>query len=273
MANFSSAYEAVNWYEAQERVLTQNFLDTIPWKDIKKNDLDPAFVPVLLYMRDVEKFTELYYKQMIKSPTGRDPHIRRFLDKWSTEEPVHGDLLNRFLEESGYPSEEKWFEKAKKNIPYSNTIISNLASFLAHLVGNNFAAVHMTWGAINEASTLTGYRRLWEKANHPVLTYILKAIAREEAAHTHFYWSLAKLKLERSKVPQKLTNYIIKKFWSPVGQGAKREIDTNYVIRALFQGDEGVSAMDKFVTQRIELLPGMQGLKTMTERISKVALS
>ncbi len=273
MPNFSSELEAVNWYESQERVLSKSFLDTIPWHNVKNDSLDPGFVPVLLYMRDVEKFTELYYQQMVKGPTGRDPHIKRFLDKWSTEEPVHGDLLNRFLEEAGYPSEDKWFEKAKKNIPFSNRVNRKLGSLVANMIGSDFAAVHMTWGAINEASTLTGYRQLWEKANHPVLTYILKAIAREEAMHTHFYWMVAKLKLERDTFPQRLTRYLVNKFWMPVGQGAKTASATNYVIKALFEGEEGVKKMDTFVTQRIELLPGMQGLKVMTERVSKMAFS
>lgn len=270
MSNFSSEFEAVNWYESQGRVLTPEFLQTIPWGDVIKYEVNKEFIPVLLYMRDVEKLTEVYYRELLKTPTGRDPHIRRFMDKWSTEEPIHGKLLNRFLNEAGYSTSENWFEETKKKIPTSYRISSWLSSNLANAVGKNFTAVHMTWGAINEASTLTGYRRLWEKANHPVLTYILKSIAREEAMHAHFYWSLARLKLEKSRFPQQLTNYIVRTFWTPVGQGAKKEEDTNYVIRTLFGGKEGVEAMDKFVNQRIELLPGLEGTKIITQRIQKV---
>ena len=272
MSQFSSEAEAVNWYEGQERILTKEFIDSIPWKETKNHSISQEFIPVLLYMRDVERFTEIYYREMLKTPTGRDPNIRRFMDKWSTEEPTHGELLNRFLNEAGYHTSDKWFEEAKKSIPFNYKVSSWLSSATANITGKHFSAVHMTWGAINEASTLTGYRRLWEKANHPVLTYILKAIAREEAMHAHFYWTVARLKLEKSKFPQHITNFIVRKFWSPVGQGAKKEEDTNYVIKALFAGEEGVKAMDTFVSQRIELLPGMQNLTTITDRIAKIAL-
>lgn len=223
-------------------------------------------------MRDVEKFTEIYYKELVRTPTGKDPVIRRFMDKWATEEAVHGDLLDRFLEEAGQPTDEKWFEKAKSRIPKMHAISSAMATAAARLTGKHFSAVHMTWGAINEFSTLTGYRRLWEKANHPVLTYLLKAIAREEAAHSFFYGTLARLKLQTSKFRQGLTKYIVRKFWTPVGQGLKHPHETNYVIRTLFAGDEGVAVMRDFVNSKIEQLPGLNGLNTITERVAKVVL-
>lgn len=274
MPEFNSALEAVTWYENQERVLTKDYIDTIPWGDVKNHELNKDFIPVLLYMRDVERLTEVYYNELLKTPTGRDPMIRRFLDKWSTEEPTHAELLNRFLNEAGYPTSDKWYEDVKAKIPTSYKVSTWLSyTFLANAVGKNFTAVHMTWGAINEATTLTGYRRLWEKADHPVLTYILKAIAREESAHTHFYWSLARLKLMQSKFSQDITNFIVKKFWTPVGQGTKPEEDTNYLVKALFSGEEGVKMIDTYVNQKIELLPGLKGMKTITNHIAKVALS
>ena len=233
MSVVQSETEAIDWYEGQERFLTKQYIDTIPWNDVGRHPFDEAFLPVLVYMRDVEKFTEIYYQELMKTPTGNDPIIRRFMDKWATEEAVHGDLLNRFLEEANYPTDEKWFEKAKARIPKFQRVSSAFSTATARLTGKHFSAVHMTWGAINEFSTLTGYRTLWEKANHPVLTYLLKAIAREEAVHSFFYWTIARLKLQTSQFRQRMTRYIIQKFWTPVGQGLKREHETNYVIRAL----------------------------------------
>ena len=131
----------------------------------------------------------------------------------------------------------------------------------------------MTWGAINEYTTLSGYRRLWELAKHPVLEHLLKAIAREEAIHSFFYWSLARIYLERSNVAQELTRYIVEHFWTPVGQGAKRAVDTNYLIMTLFRGLEGVNAMATFVNARIEQLPGLQGIKKIRDHVAAVVLS
>ncbi|MBP9761112.1 MAG: acyl-ACP desaturase [Candidatus Magasanikbacteria bacterium] len=272
MPAFDSPKQLIDWYDNQERVLTPAFLDTIPWQDVKKYEIKDAFIPVLLYFRDIEKFTEVYFNEMKKTPTGRDPVVRQFMEKWQHEEDLHGELMNRFLEEAGYPSEDKWFEKIKKNIPLSYKVSSAMAAMTANLVGKRFSAVHMTWGAINEMTTLTGYRRLWELMEHPVLTYILKAIAREEASHSFFYGSLAKLQLMRSKFTQEIAKFIIDHFWSPVGQGAKPEAYTNYIIRMLFDGKEGVDIMDEFVNKRLQMLPGFEQSTTVKDRITKISL-
>ncbi len=270
MPLFSTEQEALSWYEGQERVLTKKFIDTIPWNDIPRHELPPEFIPVVIYMRDVEKFTEMYYRELRNTPTGRDPIVRRFMEKWSTEEDLHGELLNRFLYEAGIPTSDKWYEEAKKNVPLSYKMISTVSQLVSNCFSKQFSAVHMTWGAINELTTLNGYQRLWILAKHPVLEYLLRAIAQEEAVHSFFYWSLAKLKLERSNSGQELAKYLIKKFWLPVGVGAKKLSDANYVVGQLFNGIEGLKTLDSHVTKRIQQLPGLGALTAVTDYIGHV---
>jgi hypothetical protein len=52
------------------RALDQGFLRSIPWHEVRKHPLNPAFVPVLIYMRDVESFTDIYYQELLRTPTG-----------------------------------------------------------------------------------------------------------------------------------------------------------------------------------------------------------
>jgi hypothetical protein len=40
----------------------------------------------------------------------------------------------------------------------------------------HFPAVHMTWGAINELSTLTGYHALIDRTRHPLLRTMLSRL-------------------------------------------------------------------------------------------------
>ncbi len=272
MSQFQTEEEAIHWYENQPRVLTKEFLESIPWSDVKKHEINEKFIPVLFYMRDVERLTEVYYRELLATPSGRNPMVRRFIDKWSAEEPVHGDTLNRFLGELGYPSEEKWFEKVKKDMPFSYKVSSRLASATANMFGSRFTPVHMTIGAIHEMTTLNGYRKLWENANHPTLTYILKSIAREEAAHVLMYSTLARIHLQKSQFRQKLTDYIVSKFWTPVGQGSKREADTNYVIQTLFSGADGVKEIKKYVSGRVrDQLPGLEkAAQKVTDHIASI---
>lgn len=265
---FETSQEALRWYESEERVLTPAFLNSIPWGDVRKHELPAAFVPVMRYMRDIERFTGVYYEELMKTPTGKDPYIQQFMDRWSTEEPTHSMLLDRFLEEAGYPSEDAWWEKAQAAVPRAYHVMGPIKTLLAKGFGEHFSAVHMTWGAINEYSTLTGYQRLWNLAQHPVLEHILRAIAREEARHSFFYWSVARVKLNNSPLRQHLTRFIVNHFWSPVGQGIKRKADTDLVVRTLFRDTPGVAILEQQVSRRIRELPGLATLNAITETVA-----
>jgi hypothetical protein len=270
---FQNEAEALAWYEREERIVNKAFIDAIPWSQVKDYELDAALLPVLVYMRDVERLTEVYYDELVRTPTAKDPWVKAFLERWRTEEPVHGDLLNRFLMEAGYPTTDKWYDAVRKKIPLSYRITQKIEPLITNAVGKHFSAVHMTWGAVQEFSTLTGYHQLVRKGAHPVLTQILSGIMREEARHAFFYWSVARIKLTNSPFRQKLTRYLIDKFWAPVGQGPKSVVDTNFVIATLFGGEEGVRIMDQRVSSQLERLPGMAGLKTVTERVAQISQS
>ena len=40
MPVFDNPKDLVDWYDNQERVLTKDFLETIPWQDGKNHELD-----------------------------------------------------------------------------------------------------------------------------------------------------------------------------------------------------------------------------------------
>src|SRR5215831_16008328 len=146
-------------YETRSRALTPEFVSRIPWSEIRRYPLDERFLPVLVYMRDVERFTEVYFEELRRTPTGKDPTIRRFMERWNAEEAQHGELLNRFLGEAGMPSDPQWYEKVKAEIPFRYKFENRLYGAVTKLFGKNFSATHMVWGAINELTTLQGYRR------------------------------------------------------------------------------------------------------------------
>lgn len=268
---FETEKEVLGWYERQTRSLTKAFIADFPWAEVKRHALNPAFVPVLLYMRDVESFTDIYYREALRTPTGKDPVIRRFMERWVVEEADHGDVLNRFLGEAGVPVEVKWQAKVKAAIPLSYTAGSYITTCITNVFGKSFAGTHMVWGAINELTTLQGYRRLSDAAQHPLLTSILNRIVREESAHANFYLQIARLRLLQSKFAQGLARFAVKRFWTPVGQGAKSSNETDYVISTLFAGQQGVSFFDRSVSQRIERLPGFADLKTITEKVAGIS--
>ena len=129
----------------------------------------------------------------------------------------------------------------------------------------------MTFGAIHEMEAAQGYRRLIALADHPVLTYIVNAIIREEAVHAQFYRSVARIELERNEFAQKMARWVIEHFWAPVGQGSLAKVRTEYAISTLFTGDSAMEGLDRTVTQRVRQLPGFDGITKITDTISEMA--
>ena len=269
---FETNRDVLNWYERQPRTLTKEFIENIAWRDVKNYPLDARFVPVLMYMRDVEALTDMYYRELRRTPTGKDPIISKFMERWSAEEQTHGELINRFLSAAGVETDDRWQAQVKRAVSKFYSVNTYFLTALTNLVGKKFTATHMTFGAIHEMSTGQGYRRLIKLADHPVLTEILTAIMREESAHTRFYWSVARLELKQSEFARRAARFVVNKFWAPVGQGAKPKPQTDYTIATLFGGKEGLEWVDKTITKRIRQLPGFETLTKINETVTKINL-
>lgn len=267
---FETSKDVLDWYEKQDRTLTKEFIDALPWSTVKDTPIDKKFIPVLLYMRDVEVLTDMYHRELRRTPTGRDPVIAKFMERWGIEEITHGQVINRFLNEAGHDTPADWQTRTHKNVTTGYHVNTYLLTSLTNLLGSTFTATHMAFGAIHEMSTAQAYRRMKDLANHPVLSRILDGIIREEAAHTHFYWSVARLELKKSETAQKIARKVVETFWRPVGQGSLAKKRTEYSIGALFSGDGGVDQLDRTVTQRARQLPGFSDLNKVTKRISGI---
>ena len=267
---FETNRDVLNWYERQPRTLTKEFVENIAWQDVKNYPLDERFVPVLMYMRDVEALTDMYYRELRRTPTGKDPVISKFMERWSVEELAHGELINRFLSEAGVETDDRWQAQVKRSVSKFYSLNTYFLTTLTNLVGKKFTATHMTFGAIHEMSTGQGYRRLIKLADHPILTEILTGIMREESAHTRFYWSVARLELKQSEFARRVARFVVNKFWAPVGQGAKPKRQTDYTIATLFGGSEGLEWVDKTITQRIRQLPGFGDLTKINEAAAEI---
>ena len=270
---FETNRDVLGWYERQPRSLTPEFLAAIPWHKMSDYHLDERLVPVLLYMRDVESLTDMYHHELLRTPTGKDPHISKFMERWGLEEMAHGEVLNRFLNEAGYETDDKWQTQVRRSVGMIYNANAFLLTTLTNLIGRKFTATHMTFGAIHEMSTTQGYRRLMKLADHPVLTHILNAIIREESAHTKFYASVAKLELRKNEFAQKIARFVVEHFWAPVGQGSLPKSRTENLIATLFGGDDGLEMLDKTVTKRVQDFPGFSNLNKINETARRMCES
>lgn len=267
---FETTKDVYDWYERQQPVFTKEGIEAISWNEVKDYPLDKRFIPVLLYMRDVETLTDMYHRELLRTPTGKDPYIARFMERWGAEEVIHGEVLNRFLNEAGVETGDRWQKEVHKNVSNFYNANMYIQTSVTNLLGRKFTATHMSIGAIHEMCTAQAYRRMDELANHPVLSQILNGIVREESFHTHFYWSVAKLELRNSDLAQRIARFVIRMFYRPVGQGSLHKSRTEYAIRTLFGNDGGLDRLHKTVTQRAQTLPGLESLNKVTDTLGRI---
>src|SRR5439155_23960561 len=111
---------------------------------------------------------------------------------WFYEETFHARVLARFLTTAGHEP----VARVRSRQRLGQRLEARGMALVARL-WPDFVAVHMTWGAINELTTLTGYQRLATLCGHPVLEDLLARIMRDEARHFSFYFRQAAGRLER----------------------------------------------------------------------------
>jgi hypothetical protein len=149
-------------------------------------------------------------------------------------------------------------------------VFAPIGTMLTSSLTNNFTAVHMTWGAVNEWCMQAGYARLRTRADHPVLGALLERIMRQEGRHIDFYSSQAHERLDGNRAAQRLTRFALRRFWAPVGSTIMPKSEVAHIARHLFTDDDGRN-MGARIDRRIDRLPGLSGMNLITDAIAEYA--
>lgn len=220
---------------------------------LRAQPIDAEAVRVLRYMQGVESYTPFYLRSLLSTPAAREPDVGAFLARWLYEETGHGIAIAALLEANGTPlaprtgRRESWRERLTSS---GTAWVSRLRS--------DFAAVHMLWGAINELSAVTAYRRLARRSGHPAVVDLCARLARDEARHFSFYFEEARRRLAAPRT-QRLARRLVERFWAPVGSGVEPESELRFVVGHLFGDAEGRAAARR-IDETVHGLPGMAGL-------------
>jgi hypothetical protein len=228
-------------------------LDAIAWSDVAKYPVSAATVRTLSYMQDIESHTIIYLRSLLATRAVDDPEVATFLACWLHEETFHGIALARFLDAAGHPVGPRATPRGQEPVTKR---LEGWATAMVSKAWPDFCAVHMTWGAINELTTLTGYLRLKAVAGHPVLGDLLERIMLDESRHFFFYYRQAEVRLRRPGAAW-VARALVDRFWAPVGSGVGSDDDRAFMAGYLFAGDEGRAAARK-VDDTIRKLPGFE---------------
>ena len=214
-------------------------------------DVDDETRFQLTYAAQVEWGTEGTFASLDIS---NDPVVRRFLRVWLEQEVVHAELLARFLAARGETVAPVHREPQHRRGAARGRLINQVAR---RLVGDDFFAVHMAWGAVNELTTLRFYGILRNTTGSPLLRSILRDVMAQEAQHYAFYRRVAIDRLEGNRRGQRIVRWVLGHLWSPVGLGLRTRADADRLMLGLFADrPDQVVQMD----EQINRIPGLAGL-------------
>ncbi len=249
-------------------------IDDLPWDTLRDHPLYQGEVRFLKYMMNIEAHTIVYHKELLSTKAIEDAEVTGFLACWNYEEFFHGQALEKFL--TTYIGRENVRNEATYRLRQTSAFARGLKKVLSPLVTAatpDFAAVHMTWGATQELTTLHGYESLARQTRHPVLKELMARIVRDERRHFAFYYNQAEKRLAQTPRMQRITRLAMDKVWRPVGVGAMPMEESDFSMWYLFREDVGLAAIRE-VEQTMGQLPGMQGwnaLGTATRKSIKDA--
>jgi rubrerythrin len=258
-------------------------LSGVAWDRIRDHPITVDEARCLAYMMDIESHTIVFLRDLLATRAQFDPDVTAFLSCWVYEELWHGEAFSRFLGEAGYRVAPT-YEDVTSNAAYPTRFdrnrwirrhlgakgyLSHLGTLIGSAAFRDFVAVHMTWGAANELSTLTSYHRLIATTANAVMVQLLQAVIKDERRHFAFYRAQARMRLARSKQARTITRWTMQHLWAPVGTGVRPQAETDHVVLTLFGDADGVVATKEMQATMSEL-PGLEGA-TFYEDASRAA--
>lgn len=276
----TSEFDLDKYLRASKRV----DLSSVEWARIREHPVTTAEARCLTYMMDIETHTVVFLRDLLATRASFDPEVTAFLSCWVYEELWHGEAFSRFLGEAGYRVAPT-FEDVSGDDPFPTRVdrnqwvrqkfgtkgyVSHIGTLLGSALFRDFVAVHMTWGAVNELGTLTGYHRIIAKTEHPVLIQLLQAVIKDERRHFAFYRAQARMRLARSRQARTITRWALEHLWAPVGTGVRPQAETDFVIRSLFGDADGMVAV-KEMEATLGELPGLEGSRFLTDALEGAA--
>jgi hypothetical protein len=242
--------------------------DDLDFEEFSARPLSPDGLRCLRYMSDVETHTICYLRDLLVTPSHKDPEVTTFLTMWVHEEHWHGEALAGVLDVHGVPTGHEHIRKVRLAQGWADRVAPITQALAANVLGEDYVAVHMTWGAINEWSAHAAYARLIKRENHPILTTLLTRIMKQESRHAAFYATQARTRLERSRKAQRLTRWALRAFWGPVGSGEMPRGDTEHVLGFLLGGETGAKIIAK-IDEKVHSLPGLDRLDLVRRAAAK----
>ncbi|MBO0720606.1 MAG: acyl-ACP desaturase [Blastocatellia bacterium] len=243
----------------------------LDWEEAKRVGLTEDERFILTYFSDIESQTIRYMKMLLGMKIAFKPAVSAFLTTWSYEEFFHGFELANLLAACGHPLEEDRVEKVKKKARFNEWMEAVFGPLLSRIFYHQFPAVYLSFGAIQELTTLRGYEHLHQFTRNPLLSVLCERIAKQERRHFAWYFNNAREQLSESRSARILARKLLELNWVPVGAGVKSPAEVKRLFAVLFPAELGAKLVRE-VDEKISSLPGLEGIKLMTSYFQRAGM-
>lgn len=226
------------------------------------------------YLADAEGYTIRYLRDLLVTPSHTDPVVTEFLTAWAFQQYWLGETLEAVLTAHDNPpatTPPTTLRRAARKINDRVAPIQKAA--VANLIGEEFVAVHMTWGAVTERLATIAYRQLSTSENHPELRAIMDRVGAQKGRHVEFYLRQAAARLSGSTRACTITRFALQRLGHrfPAGAATHPKRETRFVLAHLFHHPEAVAGVRQLDLE-ISGLPGLTGLRPAERALARYGI-
>ncbi|MDO9395638.1 MAG: hypothetical protein Q7T71_03740, partial [Herbiconiux sp.] len=216
--------------------------------------LDPGTVRLLAYLRELERSTMTYLRNVLVTPTHKDARVTAFLTTWAFEKFWIADAFEVIVRAHDFDPEEvvDLSRLRALGLEVAERVTPIVEAFRANSIGTDVIGLHLASVTVDEWITEAAYKRLKQVDPHPVLVALLDRVLEVKMRHRAFVEPETNRRLAESKGARRLARRALPRTYFPIGASSLSKAGTAEFYAALFD-DALVERLDTTV----QLLPGL----------------
>jgi hypothetical protein len=263
--------------------------DSLPYAWLAEHPFGNTSLRQMRYMALAERHTMHHMRNLLVTPSHKDAYVTAFLTSWAFEKYWAADALIAVLEANGVGPEETRLPAGRTDGGRLTAALDRLVpirnSVAANVIGEDFIAIHMTWGLIEERLAQIAYESMLTAAHDGGGTpdgataeraagaaELFGPLISQKDRHLRFYSRQAGLHLGRSAKARWLTRTGISRSWIPLSFAGQPRFET---LRSLAPLLETPAATEKIARLDDDLaaLPGMEGTPWASDALAKLGVA
>jgi hypothetical protein len=222
-----------------------------------EHPLTDRTVRLLAYLRELERSTMTYLRNVLVTPTHKDARVTAFLTTWAFEKYWIADALEVIVRAHGVdPTAIEELPRLKAiALELSERATPIVESFRANAIGPDVIGVHLTTVAVDEWMTEAAYIRLKTLDPNPELVSLLERILEVKKRHRAFVEPDARARLTASRRAQNLARRALPRTPWPIGAASVQQSASAFFYEELLDAE-----LTAGVDAKVRELPGLGAL-------------